>query len=1334
MWNLALNNRLLVLRDGSRCDEMVSSESDPSDAKRLEGDNPGDIVARAAAVLLPHFREAPKLRFRGALKRYAFVDLLLQFVATLLTGEGGDADADADSSTSVLRLLASRHADVAERQSESRGRNLASALLLSSSSEAKPISWADTIAVLQASRTVIEILFAAATATSGSAEVTWDDWIMFLLDSAISCNVARFTADPFFFVPQSKTPFTVACSHFRLATPDTAIIVQQHNVTSPAEGILARVSTAEVLERSPWPHSVTQIEPIPARRLVACCADLVVFFMDNRTISTFIGELTLDQLGDAPSTIYNSERNDVLYCGTRGGQLLELDAPKYKAKTGAWAAAAVAHRIPLRDMKASVVTITESAAPHTLFLLSAHGDLMAYSTMSRAVLSVVSCKAHGLQLCTGMVYNRAADLLVCAGESPHLLCWAARNAPDQTPIVLEDRGAPHGSRVQCLAVEPAGLSAGPTANATAIGATSYTVISMDGQGMLKVWNLASLEATQTIRLLLPSIHHLVHVALCDRRLIVVTKSEFHVYRIDDTQLYSPVNGLVGHPAGMTVAGAVGPDILEWSCANGRKTAHHQRIADSTIRFMRFNDDGSLIFLLAESGTVSIHSAATAKRLGSHSATVNFAGTDALDLQYCSATKRLVVPTVDNEIVLLPALLDSDGNLPQAAVRGALMGGDSSCTCVAVGKLDSGTTAYIVGTSENTVQVFVCRTATTVEATTRVCLPSILALPGLQPPSAAGGPSGVPSSWSVGLGGSDTTRERAMLASLASPQVTAIYWCPSNIICADSTGAIHVYLNRGFRFICTSTFLQRVGVSRRISVSNSGGGLASPRGSAVFAVVSPPALRDLRRSSSHATSVDGSTPTNAGGTAATNRARYVTSVAPLIVGVFLVFGDCLGGVTVCRLDRKRDLVVMEHWNPHSTAVTAVAVENDCVISTGTNATLLCSSMRGDHLGSWWGPTQAVAPVKAPPVSWLDEFDARESASTIQISEGAVNGGDASMSSSLLGLGAAVHMARKKMLRRAQQHGDKRLIETIDLTAADKAALVGVRNGSDPATTDRASADGGTLSEKLLANLQHATVVDDEYPSALPARGGGGAGPDLNDLSIVSATKGALGAAFPETLPNKDSPGGERTGQRQRSASQIKSALLMLRRRSSAAPSTPGGLTPRDGGGGGSSLTPTPRGAMHLAVPILDSDGPAQASTTHTPRGTSGATTTTLGLLMSSSVPVDWRASVAQQKGERSVAGQSSKRPPRILAMSNESCGLPAIRSRPFGDVYSKPGGNKRRTSAQRGHQHASVITDVESPLLPRHRLGGHGGPIAGTAPLPRLKAPMSTVTSSPHRVW
>lgn len=983
-----------------------------------------DLAVRAASALLPHVdKDTTKVRWRGRLHVRQFVDRLDNFLVSIMSGSAATYFT-CDDDVRVLRELAAAQAAQLER----RGRPIVPRAL----SEVKPKKgaapacatgarskresavthpgWADPNFVMPHCDVTLRYLFQCAVAhvappgdvhavlgpafgmadgpaVNDDATLTYEEFMTYLVDSAIRCSSSLGTTDSLFYVEAKRTRFSVPCNYATAVGGDNVLVVQQANQQAPPDAVLAHHRTAAAISRSSWPATASVVAHVPSRRVFACCAELSVFFIDANTGKDLVGKLLLDTLGGAPCTLMWSDRHATLFGASRDGVLWHIDPPTWSPKTATWIAPSVQRSQRLvTDMP--IAQIAEGSAANLLFILTARGSLLVFNTQTNTILSTNSCADNGMLLCSCVVYNAAADYVICSGEASHLLAWVGRNAPGQSPMRVDDRATPHLGRVTGLVSDP----------------HSAMVASMDGQGVCKIWDLATMHCTQTIRVTIAELDAFVSLIAYNKELLVVLRHGMTLYKVDDEEEFTPVRALTGTPKGVSVLGCVGRDIVEWSCANGRKVQHVQEAADATITSVCFADEGRVLVVLTDAGQLSSHIASTGKRMTTYSR--KLAKSEPLLVQYCAATKRLVVPTVDDEVYFV----ELDGRSEPTVCK--LIEGDSTCSCLAIGKVDSGSNAFFVGTSENTLQVLVSLSPTVVTVSKR-----------LEMPNAAEG-----------------------------HHMTAVTWSEGNVVCADSGGNLHVFLTRNLRYV--STFqLEDVPVYRCIE--------------------HPPHLRNVQLPQAYADQLDAEALETGGLT--THVSRYVTCCVNIVVGVFFVVGDSAGHVTVFRIERKRGLEVLATWRAHCDAVTSIAVENDTVFTASMSPSMSVWSLDGACCGHWWGPAQRVEHVRVPPAPWLAAFDERESASTVYNTE-AIDAAAADQHEHAQFGAALLEMTRKKLLRHAQQNVGRRIVETTQVTTAERALVGGVTTEEAIAlpTNDQPTAE--SIAALVIENAEKAALAD------------------------------------------------------------------------------------------------------------------------------------------------------------------------------------------------------------------------------------------------------------------
>ena len=604
--------------------------------------------------------------------------------------------------------------------------------------------------------------------------LSWDAFCAFMVDEAISGGSSHqeeggsggattaassaMSMESRFYVLHHTTKFSVACRFATLVSAGRMLIVQQNNPASLPEAIIVDLPDCTVSSRAFWPYMVKAVVTLGgggSSPCYCCLAELSVFFVEKRLCCDVVGQLSIDDLGDAPSSAMWWEAQSALFVGGLTGRLWIVQPPTWVQRTGQWRGPKIvkATTVISDALQAAepIVAMGIGTIPGVALLLTSKCHVAVYHHVQGVVLSVLSGAHYGMSLSSSLRVSHASDFAVVGGEATFLLAWQPRNSPNQQPTILDDPGFPHACHVIGLVID----------------AIAPVIASIDGHGILKLWNFDTLQPTQTLRVTLSAETDFVAMFFDGQLLVIVLQRQLILYKIDDDYRECPVRGLTVHPRGGIVTGAVARDIVEFNSRNGRRLVHHRNVLPrGEIMALAYSTDASILYVLSNQGELSAHSSATTKRLCAWDKRT--LESEPLGMTFCKVTHRLVVITVDHLVWVLPssairvvggtsdggggvskaaAIVAEDGtsssprsssrkpplptfvglklvrggghdnaaaadegsntNLPdervtsQAPIKVALTGGRSaSCACVAVGKIDSGQITYFVGTSDN----------------------------------------------------------------------------------------------------------------------------------------------------------------------------------------------------------------------------------------------------------------------------------------------------------------------------------------------------------------------------------------------------------------------------------------------------------------------------------------------------------------------------------------------------------------------------------------------------------------------------------------------------------
>ena len=250
---------------------------------------------------------------------------------------------------------------------------------------------------------------------------------------------------------------------------------------------------------------------------------------------------------------------------------------------------------------------------------------------------------HNLGITRMALLNVGDDgttFLITCGYEPHAKAWLIQSRPS-LPLPLIDGHSPH---------------AAPVVDVAAVHAVPHC-LTLDGTGVLKVWDNRDWKPCQTIKLCtLPGVTelttwHSISYDL-DMRVFCATASRtqaFFCYGIPgplDTITFDdePISALCYDPVRSVIITACGASIKTWNALTGELTVvqHHSKASFGSITALAISDTGRKLFAGTESGRVTSHNSCSCVLIRVFSS----CGEEVHSLSYGSGRQFLIVQRWD----------------------------------------------------------------------------------------------------------------------------------------------------------------------------------------------------------------------------------------------------------------------------------------------------------------------------------------------------------------------------------------------------------------------------------------------------------------------------------------------------------------------------------------------------------------------------------------------------------------------------------------------------------------------------------------------------------------
>jgi hypothetical protein len=409
---------------------------------------------------------------------------------------------------------------------------------------------------------ILKAIFVAADEEQNEL-LTWDEFSQYLVDSAITASTQLASQDIQFFVPSKRHRFRVNCGCGTMTANGRLLTVHQANSSAtPEVHISASHSVDVTISQNQVTYPIAFALTIPSINVIACSCELAVLFLDSRSYRE-VGRIGLDGLQDTTRVFLWDTSKGMLYAGCRSGQLWEIKPPVWVARQAAWTKPEPTKHWTIGTD--SLISMQWGVTADLIFTLTSRGVISCFSLESESLLWTAETGPSGMHYCTSMVYNPVTNYLVCGGEAVMLLAFVARNISNQIPMRVEDNVCPHANRVMGLA----SLEDRPSC------------VSVDGRGMIKLWDLSSLACTQTMRVPMTQLDF-VSILFPLPRIILVLKKEVVSFQVDGEARTTPCTALVTNPRGGSVFAVMGKDIYEWSTQTLMKLQHLQSVTEFEV--------------------------------------------------------------------------------------------------------------------------------------------------------------------------------------------------------------------------------------------------------------------------------------------------------------------------------------------------------------------------------------------------------------------------------------------------------------------------------------------------------------------------------------------------------------------------------------------------------------------------------------------------------------------------------------------------------------------------------------------------------------------------------
>lgn len=361
--------------------------------------------------------------------------------------------------------------------------------------------------------------------------LAWDELTGFIADSAIAFSSQLALKDVVLFVQGDRKQFGTRTCIFTALLSEAKLVqvVLDANTQVLPELQVVSTATLEVLSRHKISFTVLSIEVISGKHMVACCTELALLFFDTRSWRE-IGRLGLDALGDTASCVHWDVFRKQLLIGCRSGRLVTAALPQWVARSSSWTAPAVVASVEIAQF--SILRIHTAIAEGLLFASTSRGQIHCYDVVADEPKHTMQCGQFGIHLVTSIAYNKFTQYLVCGGEATYLLAWIAPALANQAPIRIEDNVCPHASRVMGIVSD----------------SESAIVASIDNRGIFKIWDLNTLQCTQTKKLAMQQ-NDFVGLFWFPQHLMVALQKETFVFQVDNVKLEMPVTSLPRNPPG-----------------------------------------------------------------------------------------------------------------------------------------------------------------------------------------------------------------------------------------------------------------------------------------------------------------------------------------------------------------------------------------------------------------------------------------------------------------------------------------------------------------------------------------------------------------------------------------------------------------------------------------------------------------------------------------------------------------------------------------------------------------------------------------------------------------